>query len=308
MQKTEQNNLSGTFVFTNETASIRDFLQVKRASNLSQHTVVTYEYHLKQLWQWLQVNRIAVLTESDVVDYFVFLRSKGYAPSTMRDKWTAINAYLRFCGRGQLLKRIRKPKASEQARCFTDDEIQRIMSSFNDTNTFTALRDYTIVCILLATGLRKSELLSMRKENSDSDYLISDYLTVTGKGNKKRYVPLSPSLKRVLRRYLDARERIATNTDALLVTKSGLPLTSGGLRAVFVRLQARTGIAGKRFSPHTLRHSFATMYLRNGGTLPSLQRILGHSDLATTSIYLNWSDNFVKQENDACCPLDKLIL
>ena len=291
------------FLFSEETASIREFLQFKRASALSQHTVVTYEFHLKQFWQWLQRNRIEKVTERDMADYFVYLRSLNYAPSTLRDKWVALHAYFRFCNREQLLQRIKKPAPSPRARAFTDSELEDIMQAIANPDSFTAIRDYTVICVLLGTGIRKAELLSLSCRD-----ISNDFLTVTGKGNKRRNVPVSPQLEKALYRYEKARTALFPTTDKVFITRDGKPLTAGGLRAIFTRLQKRTGISGKRFSPHTFRHTFATNWIRNGGSLPSLQRVLGHTDVSTTGIYLSWSDNAVLQENNICCPLDKILL
>lgn len=285
-----------------EFISITAFLQAKRASNLSDNTIISYQYHLRQWWQYLCRNNIDSVTEPDVIAYFVYLRSLNYAASTLRDKYTALHALFRFSGRENLLQHIRKPEPSPQARAFTDIELSRIFMALTDRDGFVAERDYCIVSLLLGTGIRKSELL-----NIDIDD-ISEYITVTGKGNKTRKVPLSATLQRIIYRYLQKRSEIAVEPRKLFLNREGYPLTQNGVRAIFTRLQKKTGIPGKRFSPHTFRHTYATNFLKAGGSIASLQRILGHNDIQTTMIYCNWDDDQTKIENDRFCPLDKFVI
>lgn len=280
---------------------IREFLQAKRASSLSVNTVKGYEYHLRQYWQFIQSNGIGIAEEKDIIDYFVFLSKKDYSIVTLKDKYIAIKAYLNFTKRGHLLDKIKKPVPKGQARCFTDKEVNTILASFRGRSSFISVRDYTIICVLLATGIRKAELLQLK----DID---GDFFVIKGKGGKIRTVPISPALKRILRNYVKMKNELYPMSIHMFVNQFGEPMRPGGLRAVFTRLQQRTGIKGKRFSPHTFRHYFATRMLKNGADLLTLQKILGHSQITTTAIYLNFDDNFVREQNDKYCPLDNLFI
>lgn len=279
----------------------KQFILHKQAEGLSNATITSYCYALKDFFQWLTVNKICNISENDIDDYFVFLRGKSYAATTLRDKYAVLHAYFNYCVQhGYLLKspiKMRKPPLPKQrARCFTEEEIFKIIHYFDNIESFIKLRDYTIICILYSTGIRRNELLNITT-------MHSNFFVINGKGNKQRYVPLSLSLKQVLDKYIKERNKIAV-CPFLIVTKDGTKLTTNGLRAIFTRLSNATGIGGKRFSAHTFRHSFATQFLKNGGDIVTLQKILGHSDIATTSIYLHWNDEAMAELNEKFNPLN----
>lgn len=287
----------------NERELLTRFMQAKRASNLTPNTLKGYEYHLRQYYRYICAHGIATVTEHDLIDYFAYLSGQGYSPVTLKDKYVAIASYMRYTGRIGLMDKIKKPRPRGQARCFTLDEVNTILSSFKRADSFTELRDYAIVCTFLGTGIRKSELLQLSDFNG-----INDFIAVKGKGGKVRSVPVSPALKRILMEYCKRKNGLFPLSGKMFLNRYGEPLTNGGLRAIFTRLKRKTGIPGNRFSPHTMRHFYATSFLKNGGSLVSLQKILGHSELATTALYLNWNDNLLKNENDKFCPLDNIII
>ena len=133
-------------------------------------------------------------------------------------------------------------------------------------------------------------------------------MTVIGKGEKEREVPLSPVLIKLLRIYLGRREEILINhsveTSMLIITKYGRPLSDSGLREVFRELKDKAGIGGPKVSPHPMRHSFAKNFLLNGGNLFSLQEVLGHEDVSTTRIYVDYNKLELGQQMRNFCPLD----
>lgn len=280
--------------------NIRDFMLKKQADGLADSTLESYRYALKDWYQWVCRNNVENVTEDDVGAYFIFLRGKQYSQATLRDKYAVLHAFFNFLVQKNYITenpvKIRKPAVHGRVRCFTKEEIQKILQYYTVIDTFTKLRDYTIVAILLATGIRRAELLSITE-------MDRNYITVTGKGNKTRYVPISRGLRKVLDAYISERNKLAV-CPFLIVTKTGKALTKNGLRAVFTRLSANTGIKGKRFSPHTFRHTYATLFLRNGGDLASLQKILGHTEISTTALYLHWDDDTARAVNERVNPFD----
>lgn len=278
------------------------FIKQKMAE-VAQTTVDCYIYALKDYYQWLMRNNINNVDNNVINDYFIYLREKHYSTATIRDKHAVLHAFYNWCVKyGYVTENpvtLKKPRVTGRARCFTELEIQKILSYYNTRDTFTKIRDYTIICILLATGIRRAELLNITD-------ITNDYITVIGKGGKIRSVPVSTQLRQVLHTYVIERDKIAI-CPYLIVTNRGTRMTTNGLRAVFTRLSHGTGIAGKRFSPHTFRHTYATMFLKNGGDLTSLQHILGHADISTTAIYLHWTDDAAKQVNDRVNPLNLFL-
>lgn len=283
---------------------ITKFISYKTASQLAESTLDSYCYALRDFYQYCIRNNITMPTSTDIENYFIFLRGKRYSQATLRDKYAVLHAFFTYCVNNGLIDdfplRIKKPfLPKEKARCFTDEEIAKIMAYFTDRSTFCKLRDFTIISILLGTGIRRSELLQITD-------ITGDYLTVIGKGNKQRSVPLSRSLKTVLKDYIVERNKRAV-CKYLIVTNRGTQMTKGGLRAVLIRLSQNTGIGGKRFSSHTFRHTYATSMLRAGADIATISRILGHSDISTTAIYLNWTDDTARQVNDRYNPLNKFF-
>lgn len=283
------------------TEQIRNFLRQKQADGIAQSTMDSYIYTLRDYYQWLVRNDISIVTDDVVRDYFIYLRGRNYSAATLRDKYAVLHALYSYCVQQGWYRespvQIKKPPLpAVRARCFTDDEISAILQYYNGKDDFVSVRDYTIMCILFACGIRRAELLSITA-------VQKSFFTVIGKGGKQRCVPISASLRQVLNRYIKLRNQVAV-CPYLIVTKSGTRLGKDGLRAVFTRLSEGTGISGKRFSPHTWRHTFATNFLKNGGDLLSLQHILGHADLATTSIYTHWDDKTAASVNDRCNPLN----
>jgi integrase/recombinase XerD len=133
----------------------------------------------------------------------------------------------------------------------------------------------------LDTGIRISEALSLTKENIDLDNLA---LKVYGKGGKHRRVPFSLELRKILWRWL---QRGAANEARLVFeTRNGTQMSNRNFLRGFKDLGHKLGIQGVRISPHTCRHTFACEYLRRGGNLEFLRRILGHSSILTTQKYL----------------------
>lgn len=280
----------------------KEFILQKEADGLAEATITGYCYALKDYYQWLTKNRIETATENDIRDYFIYLRTKQYSPVTIKDKYIVIKAYYNYCVRHGYREKTpvqikRPPIAKKQARCFTDDEIEKILQYYKNKETFTQLRDYTIMCILFATGIRRAELLNIQT-------VQNDWLIITGKGNKTRSVPISASLRSVLNKYIKEREKHAV-CPFLIITKDGQKMTANGLRAIFTRLANGTGLQGKRISSHTWRHTYATNFLKNGGDILTLQKILGHEDIQTTSIYLHWNDAVTASINERANPLNK---
>ena len=131
--------------------------------------------------------------------------------------------------------------------------------------------------VMLDSGLRISEALGLTGKSVDFENLV---IKVKGKGGKERLVPMSPELRKNLYRYAKDKEGL------LFVTRTKTPVSVQNFQRDFKVLCGAIGIKGVRCSPHTLRHSFAVNYLRAGGNLEYLRRILGHSSLSTTQKYL----------------------
>jgi len=164
---------------------------------------------------------------------------------------------------------------------FSDQDIRRILS-FRPSG-FTEFRLWTLIQVLVDTGIRIEEALTCRRTDVDLDNLL---LTVMGKGRKVRKVPFSVDVRKTLFRYQQLLTKRALRGEYLFCTSSGARLSYRNTHRDILTLCKRLGIAGPRISPHTFRHYFAVSYIKNGGDLYSLSRILGHNAVSTTAIYL----------------------
>jgi site-specific recombinase XerD len=208
------------------------------------------------------------------------LLEKGVKPVSINSYLTCVRAYLNWLhAEGHLPDKPRVPLLKYEQKVittFSPEQIRKLVSlkpkGANQTRVHVAS------CLMLDTGLRLQEVLSLTPADVDFDNLL---VKVTGKGNKQRLVPVSADMRRTLYRY-----SMKVRGPLVFGTRNGTKVTNRNLERDFKLLCTRVGIAGVRCSPHTLRHTFAVAYLRAGGNLFYLSRILGHTSIKTTERYL----------------------
>lgn len=282
------------------------------AKGLSDNTISYYRYSLVPFGVFMGnqgLEDMEEVREDTIIQYLATLNKK-YNPVTVADRYIAVKAFFGYLSRaGHILvspvAKISKPKTPKvYARTFTNKEVQLILSAFNK-DEFIGYRNYVIMCILFSTGMRRAELLGLTVFDIHLDV---DIISVIGKGNKQREIPISPLLKRVLRRYLGLRESYCKETSysspALIVTKSGSKMSISGFNQIFRKLKEDLKIPKGRLSPHTWRHTFSKAFLLNGGNLFALQKLLGHEDISTTRVYVDYTSGEMKTQNDKFNPLD----
>lgn len=242
-----------------------------------------------------------------VTPFFLSLQERNLSDTTRHTYWRGVRSFMRFLhSEGYVSDEVRLPKI----RCpvttikpLTNGEVKRVLRAF-DTTRFTDLRNRTIVHLLIDTGLRLSELVGIELPHIN---LEEGFIFVTGKGGKERWIPFGSSTKKILWGYIKKRGNIAGfDEQRLLVTQRGQPLSIRGVQVMFRRLAHKVKIDGVRLSPHTLRHSFALLYIEHGGDPFSLQRILGHSTQAMTAKYINMARSNIKAQHNRFLPGDRL--
>ena len=203
--------------------------------------------------------------------------------------------------------RVKIPKVPKKIMpTFTAPQIQQLLDAL-DTANAQGQRNYTIILTLLDTGLRVSELLGLRL----SDLQLNEgVLKVLGKGNKERLIPIGKQVQRLLWHYIShCRPAPAMpKGDFLFLTDDGRALTRRWLEEIMRTKGRKVGLSGIRCSPHTLRHTAAVSFLRNGGDVFALQRLLGHSNLEMTRRYCQLADTDVKKAHLTASPVDNLEL
>ena len=189
---------------------------------------------------------------------------------------------------------------------FSNSQINQLLDAI-DIRTTEGFRDCIIILVLLDTGLRVSELCGLKLSNL---WLEDGMLKVLGKGNKERLIPIGKHVQRLLWRYINRYrpEPAGANRDFLFLTREGRPLNKDRVEKIMAYYGRKAGLEGVRCSPHTLRHTAAVNFLRNGGDVFSLQRMLGHASLEMTRGYCELADIDVKNAHITASPVDNLVL
>jgi integrase/recombinase XerD len=225
------------------------------------------------------------LTKARFETWVVGMRQAGLSPAGCNIYIRAMNAFAAWLREQNYitapirLGQVRVPQT--QLVVFSDAEVSAILA--HRPRRFTEVRLWTLVNVLVDTGVRIDEALTLRTDRIDFDNLL---LVVAGKGGRERKVPFSPELRRVLFRFQQLTKGRAVPRELLFCARSGGRLRYRNVHRDIKRLCLRLGIRGRHVRPHCFRHFFATSYLRNGGDLYSLSRILGHTSVKTTEVYL----------------------
>ena len=201
--------------------------------------------------------------------------------------------------------RVKIPRPpSKVIPTFTDSQIQELLGT-TDARSPEGFRDYTIIMTLLDTAMRVSELCHLKL---DDMWLEDGVLKVLGKGNKERLIPIGKQVQRLLWRYINRYrpEPRGPNYNFVFLTRDGSPLTKDRVEKIIAYYGKKVGISGVRCSPHTFRHTAAIKFLRNGGDVFSLQKMLGHASLEMTRRYCELANIDVKRAHITASPVDNL--
>ena len=238
---------------------------------------------------------------------------KTLSVSSIRSHVRIWKSFFRWCYQEELIEknvvaRLSMPKPEKRViQAFTEEHIRKILSSI-DTSTELGFRDYAIVVLFLDTGMRLSEVCTLTIDN-----VHDDYVKVFGKGRKEREIGIHPEVSKLLWKYIHKyRHPLDPNEKALFLAESsdrGKPLQANGVKQVIERIKEATGIKDVRLSAHTFRHTFAKMYLENGGELFKLSRELGHSDIDVTKVYLeDFGSTEARRDHTTFSPLSRVKL
>jgi site-specific recombinase XerD len=222
------------------------------------------------------------------------------APESIAGYVRGLKAFGNWCAVEELasaggFRALRRPKVPHRLIApFSDPELRSLLAVASE-------RERALSLVLLDTGLRLSELASLRV----GDVRPDGTLHVMGKGAKERIVPIGASARRALVRYLATRTAVAAG-DPLFCGRWGRALTARGIQLAIARLGRRAAV-GTRCSPHTFRHTFARGYLVNGGDVFSLQQILGHTTLDMVRRYVSLSEADLVARHRTASPADRLV-
>jgi site-specific recombinase XerD len=268
--------------------------------NRASRTIENYRLAFRRYQLALKDKTDELPTEGALKVYVVAMRESKLAPTTCNISIRAFNAFLSWLQENHHIpSRLRIKQLKEEKRSiksYSDDEINRVLSY--KPRDFYEWRLYAIICTLIDTGARIDEVLGLRRDRVDFDNLL---LTIKGKGDKERIVPFSPELLKTLYRY--GQKNTYSNVWFFTTTR-GSRLTYQNVAKEWRKLCGEIRIAYRSF--HKLRHNFGLNFIRQGGDISELRRLLGHSSITTTQLYINLQTEDLKKAHARTSILSRL--
>jgi integrase/recombinase XerD len=275
--------------------------------NASPNTVASYKLDITRYCAFLEAQQVADLSQvssEQIAQFLVSLREEGLSPRSVNRSFSAVRGFHRFL----MIEGVTKTNPSETVTpprlgrslpdVLTPEEVgcilQQPRESEHDRRSLW-LRDRAILETLYATGMRVTELITLRQADLTVE---EEVVRVFGKGSKERLVPIGkPALGWIERYRTECRARLLKRgaaQDVLFLNARGTPMSRMAVWKIVQNYARRTGIA-KEVHPHTFRHSFATHLLEGGADLRAVQEMLGHSDISTTQVYTHIDREYLKE-------------
>lgn len=285
-----------------------DYIYIEK--KLSDNTKTAYEHDLTEYIEYLREKKIISsedIKKEDIINYIECL-SKDISSRSINRKIVSIKSFHKFMVRDNIIRSnvtsdIDSPKIGKHLpKVLSIEEINQLLDI--TPKTPFDYRNKAMLELMYATGLRVSELVNLRLEDINLEMAI---VTCMGKGSKERMIPLGDIAVHYLTNYIRLyRSSLLkkTQTNILFLNNHGKPLTRQGFFITLKAIAREKGIK-KDFSPHTLRHSFATHLIEYGADLRSVQELLGHADISTTQIYTHLAQNKIKKDYDKFHPRSK---
>lgn len=280
-----------------------DFLQEEY--KYSNNTTAAYKNDLGQFLKFLNAGSYEIKDWSDVTpeivdDYVTFMKEKSYASSSVARKVAAVKSFFNFLFARGIIEdnpttNVDSPKVKKRLpKTLTTEDIEKLLQAPRQKRSPKHLRDTALLSMLYSTGMRVTEVVSLRVNDVD---LQSDMLHCHGKDGQIRNLPLDKITRDAVATYLDGgRQYLIKNKeeDALFLNHRGQQLTRQGLWLIIKAYAKKANLSGE-VTPHTLRHSFAAHKLDDGSDLQEVQRLLGHANISTTQIYTQLADEEEKE-------------
>jgi integrase/recombinase XerD len=316
--------------------AIEGFLISRAAEGYSQETLKIYRWALSAIVEFLDDPEIKSITSTELQSFYAYLqndyiprRTNGdtspLKPRSIENAWTAIRSFYNWASSDLGVKKrpdlgLKRPRYQPaEITPFSPEEIKSLLkacertreSVTNGRRAFsmrrsTASRDVAIIMLLLDTGLRVSECarLKLRDVNFETgEVFVAPF--GTGRKTKSRHVYLGKATSRVVWRYVAERQDADPDTK-LFVSRDNRPMDRNSIRLVLCEAGERAKV--RRVHPHRFRHTFAVQYLRNGGDVFTLQRLLGHSSLEMVQHYLTLADTDSRSAHRKASPVDRWCL
>jgi len=285
-------------------AEFADYLKIEKRQSLN--TVSAYKRDMKRFVSYFSDKKVSEVTASDVRSFLLSMREEGLAASTVARALSSVKSFFSYLFTENQISEnpteiIESPRPWRKLPNVMSMEEVDVLIAAPDTKSPAGLRDLAMLELLYATGLRVSELVSVKMSTVD---LKVGYLRSLGKGSKERVVPLGDAARIAVENYLlNGRPALLKKRSSgdMFLTRRGVAMTRQGFWKILKQYTVKAGIKGA-VSPHTLRHAFATHLLERGADLRSVQQMLGHSDISTTQIYTHILQERMREVHDRYHP------
>ena len=285
----------------------REFLDSLIAKRYSTHTIDSYQRDIDFFFEFLNEQNV-LMTNVDrnvIRDFEDSQLKKGVGARSLQRRITSCRQFYAFLQKkGYTLtnpfRSARAPKKPVRyPSTLTTEQVIALLNENAKRTDFLALRDQAILELMYASGMRASEIVTLKARNID---YRSRMIRVIGKGDKERLVPISKTAVPVMQTYfkklrpeLYSKHHSTRPADAFFLNDRGENLTVRGLEYILRQVENKTGFY-YGLHPHILRHTFATTFIDNGADLRLVQELLGHSSINTTQIYTHVSTKVMKEQ------------
>lgn len=279
---------------------INKFLEfIKTDKKLSKNTLESYQRDILQYKEYIDENKLhyTKVKFEDIDNYMKYLEELNKKASTISRHLASIRLFYQYLLKNKIIKEdptkgIQAPKIEKKAPSILSSEEVSLLLEQPNGEDLKSIRDKAMLEIAYATGMRVTELTSLNVHDVD----LSSSSVICKNENKQRIIPLGKLSLKALQEYISkARPNLIKNENeqALFVNINGRRLTRQGFWKIIKFYKEQAHIS-KEITPHILRHSFATHLLQNGADLKSIQTMLGHSDISSTQVYMQFQDDTIK--------------
>ena len=279
---------------------INDFLEfLKNDKKLSENTLQSYRRDIVQYEDYVAKNNANYLNieADDINAYLEFLQKNNKKSSTISRSLASIRSFYQYLLRTKVVTKdptdgIQSPKIEKKVPSVLSSQEVELLLEQPSTEDLKGMRDKAMLEFAYATGMRVTEIISLDIDSVDLD---QGYV-VCKTGSKQRNIPLGTMSLKALKDYVEQARPIIIKDEsikALFVNINGKRLTRQGFWKIVKYYKEQAHIS-KEITPHVLRHSFATHLLQNGADLKAIQTMLGHSDISSTQVYMQFQDESIK--------------
>jgi len=296
----------GSMDFSEATEKFLTHLRLSKGA--SDHTLRGYSIDFRSFASFIssEVSSLSDISKRLIRRYLADLHEKKASTRTILRRLSSLRSFYKFAMREKIisenpLENIESPKKEKRLPCSISYDQVQILLAQPDTADYLGFRDRAIMELFYSSGLRLSELVGLDRGRFDSKNLI---LTLYGKGKKTRQTPITVTAAKWITDYLNHPEREEQDSQAIFLNKWGKRLSARSVDRSFAAYLKKSGLSD-RITPHTIRHTIATHWLECGMDLKTIQLLLGHSSLSTTTIYTHVSPKLKREVYEKAHPRAK---